>query len=706
MLVAALTPPSNLLALAALPAVALDLETTGLDVRNVRIVQVGAIAMLGARILDTPRLAQNIDPGVPIPEAATRIHGLTNLDMAGAPRFAEIAPVLRDLIAGHVVIGHHVAFDLAVLRHEAARAGVPWPDPPFLDIALLWGALEPALLQLDLETITGRLGVEIRGRHSARGDAMAAAEAFAAMIPRMREREIRTLGEAHSLAARRDDLVLRQAQAGWYAKPQNAQSVALPAPARLDSFIFERRIADVMSAPAEWVSAQATLLAASKLMIQRRIGALLVGAPEGQPEGIVTERDVLRAAASGEVDLGAVSVGEIMSTPVEGLGPDAPLYRALGRMDRMAIRHLCVMDEAGRAIGVVSQRDLLRHRARAVLMLGDAIAQAEDSIALAAAYGQMPEAARKLVAEGVGGVEVARVVSDELRELTGRAAQLAAARLRKERGEAPAAWCFLVLGSGGRGESLLVADQDNALIHAGNSSDDGWYAALGELVAEMLHAAGVPRCTGGVMAANPEWRGSAAEWGARIEGWLRRASRQDLLSVDIFFDLRAVAGDARLGTSLQRDAVAAAKRTPTFIALLAESVSAMAAPLGLFGRLRTENGRVDLKRNGLLPVVSIARTLALRVGSAATSTPDRLRDAAAAGRLAPTDAELMIEIHANLIDLVLQQQLMDLEAGVRPSSRVATQPLGRARIRQLASQLRRLEEIQQSLRAAASGTEF
>ena len=129
--------PGNHTALAALPAVVLDLETTGLDVTRERMVQVGAVTMLGAKILEAPRLDQLINPGVPIPPSATRIHGLRDEDVAGAPDFAAVAPVLREVMSGRVVIGHNTAFDLAILRHEAARAGIPWREPAALDLVLL-----------------------------------------------------------------------------------------------------------------------------------------------------------------------------------------------------------------------------------------------------------------------------------------------------------------------------------------------------------------------------------------------------------------------------------------------------------------------------------------------------------------------------------------------------------------------------------------
>ena len=299
---------------------------------------------------------------------------------------------------------------------------------------------------------------------------------------------------------------------------------------------------------------------------------------------------------------------------------------------------------------MVSQRDLLHHRASAAAELGDAVACANDGAALAVAHSRLADVAAGLVSEGLGGDDAARVVSNEIRALTRRAAEIAAAELESRGpGPAPAPWCVLVLGSGGRGESLLSADQDNALVHAGSEEDDGWFSALGSRVADLLDEAGVRRCPGGIMASNREWRGSLATWRERVAGWLRRSRPEDLLHVDIFYDLLPVAGDLELGRDLHSAAVEAARGSAAFIALLAESVAAMSLPVGMLGRLRAHDGRVDLKLGGLLPLVGIARTLALRIGSRARSTPERIQDAAAAGRMSPSDAATLVRIHRSLL---------------------------------------------------------
>ena len=198
-----------------LPIAALDLETTGLDPRQDRVVAAGAVRMHGVRIYRHLTLDRLVDPGRPVPRAAARVHGITTAMLAGAPKFAEVWPEIEALIRGVVVIGHNIAFDLTLLACEAERAGIAWHDPPSLDTALLAAALEPQMSDLNLEAVAQRFGIPVEGRHTALGDALLSAEIFARMVPRLRERGVRTAGEASAFAARGRRLGRLQQAAGW-----------------------------------------------------------------------------------------------------------------------------------------------------------------------------------------------------------------------------------------------------------------------------------------------------------------------------------------------------------------------------------------------------------------------------------------------------------------------------------------------------------
>src|SRR5690606_5310891 len=286
-------------------------------------------------------------------------------------------------------------------------------------------------------------------------------------------------------------------------------------------------------------------------------------------------------------------------------------------------------------VGILSARDLLRLRGSEALRLGDGVDAAADTAALGRAWAALPAMAEALLAEGVASSLVAAVIGSELAAVTRRAAELAEAALAAAGRPAPVPYALLVLGSAGRGESLLAHDQDNAIVFASGEPDgpeDRWFARLGAMMAETLDSIGIPFCRGGVMAREPAWRGSVETWRRRIEAWLERSDPDDLLCVDIFFDARIVHGDAALTASLMTQARARAARAPHFLKLLAASVPEPAAAFGLLGSLRTEDGRIDLKRTALLPLVSDARLLALRIGSAERSTAARLSAIVAAGR--------------------------------------------------------------------------
>jgi len=697
--------PPNHTPLIALPVLALDLETTGLTVHSDRVIQMAAIAMHSDKLLDSPRLDELVKPGIPIPAESSAIHGIVDADVAAAPGFAEIAEKLKPLVSGRVVVGHNIGFDMAILRHEFARNGLVWHEPMVIDIGQLLGALRPSLPDLGLETVTSFLGVKIEHRHSAMGDCLAAAQAWAQLIPLLRDKDIRTLGEVLSLANQRQDLILRQAQAGWFSAPgELVKTTPLPSTPRIDSYVYEKRLGDLMHSPPLMVSHDATPRVAAQTMLEKRIGALLVGQANSEPEGIVTEKDLLRAAAQADADLDNTPLVSIMTSPVECMPADEMLYRALARMDRLGIRHLCVTDEKGIPVGMVSQRDLLQHRARGPDMLSDALEAAQDTPGLAAAFAQVTSVATRLVSEGMDGVNVARVISSELQALTARAAQLCMAQMEAEgKDPPPADWCILVLGSGGRGESLLSADQDNALIHTGSAKDDAWFAQFGSLLADMLDASGVPRCTGDVMVSAAQWRGTVTDWNRRVDDWLRRARPADILNVDIFFDLVPVAGNAELARRLHRQATQVASRTLPFIGLLAQSVQSLAPRFSLFGRITQEDGRINLKRDGLLPLVSLARTLALRIGSESRATPERLRDASAAGRIAEGDAQRLIDLHMKLLTHVLHQQLADLEEGIPPGSGIEVRQLSRKQYSELMGGLKHLDTMVGEIRSLISG---
>lgn len=107
------------------PLVVFDTETTGTNSRSDRIVEIACVKIHpDGRREDWVR---RYNPGIPIPPASTAIHGITDADVAGEPRFRDGAADLAAFLTGCDLAGYNiVGFDLPVLRSEFLRAGVPF----------------------------------------------------------------------------------------------------------------------------------------------------------------------------------------------------------------------------------------------------------------------------------------------------------------------------------------------------------------------------------------------------------------------------------------------------------------------------------------------------------------------------------------------------------------------------------------------------
>ena len=467
--------------------------------------------------------------------------------------------------------------------------------------------------------------------------------------------------------------------------------------ARIDSFPYRHRLRDVMSAPVLTAPPTLSLTEAIRRMHAARVSSIVAVDGAGRTAGIFTERDLLRIlSTAGAAGLDRPLAGA-MSAPVAAVAAEAFVYVALAKMTRHGFRHLVVEDGDGRPVGVVTGRGLLKVRASEALVVEDTVAEAAGPADLARAVAALPGLAGALLAEGVTAANVAAVVAATVRDMTARAAQLAERALAEAGlGPPPARYALLVLGSAGRGESLLSFDQDNAIVHAGGADDDPWFAELGRRVNATLNAAGIPFCPGGVMAREPAWRRSLDQWKDTVHGWVFAVENQTVMNCDIFFDFVPVWGDRALAEELRDYAVTQAAQSAFFLQYLAQNVANMDNPLGLFGRFLTAEGRLDVKRYALLPLVSAARLRAIRAHLSATGTDERYGALRDRGALHADDWRDFLDVHETVLRLMLDQQLADIAAGTGPSARVAPSRLGgrdRARLRWVFKRLKTLKHV-------------
>jgi CBS domain-containing protein len=119
-------------------------------------------------------------------------------------------------------------------------------------------------------------------------------------------------------------------------------------------------ILEMCDSEAASVAVEATAEQAIRTMLDRHVGAVAVIDEDHRVAGICTERDVLRRLALAEHDLRKVPVREVMTAPVEMATRATAASEALATMVERHYRHLPIVDDDGRLLGMLSIRNLLQ----------------------------------------------------------------------------------------------------------------------------------------------------------------------------------------------------------------------------------------------------------------------------------------------------------------------------------------------------------
>lgn len=427
-----------------------------------------------------------------------------------------------------------------------------------------------------------------------------------------------------------------------------------------------RGVGQLVRRPAAWIDAGATVGEAARMMRTERISSVLV---RTDPPGIITDRDFrMRVLARG---LGPKTpITEVFTQPVTTVPAAMPIFGAWRTLLESGQHHLAVAGPPG-IVGVVTANDLLRCSAQGPLPLLRAVDLLTSRDRLAGHGLRVAEMASSLLA---GGVEAATV--------GGFVARLDDALLRKliawaesDLGAAPAPYAWLLFGAEGRMEQTLLTDQDHALAFADEGeASRSWYQALADRVERDLEAAGFPGVHGGRMASR--WMGSVSDWRRRISDAIRARPAE----AGIFFDYRPGAG--ALDLSVIDAVLARARNDRLFVRRLAKGALAFVPPARFLLR---ESSHVDLKIQGIQPVVMLARCYAIEVGSTARGTLERLDAARAAGLMGEETHAEVTEAFRFLLGLRLRLQLGRLAGGAPVGNEVTVAsltPLERSRLKE------------------------
>ena len=416
----------------------------------------------------------------------------------------------------------------------------------------------------------------------------------------------------------------------------------------------------------------------AKVMAAEHVSAALINDPTITDEdgnnfvGIITQHDLCaKVLATGmSVDN---PVSDVMSTELMSLDHNAYVSEAMLMMLRYNVHHLPILKNK-QPIGLIEVADIIRYESQNSLLLSGSIFQQQNIEDLILLSTQLKDCFVRMVNEDANSHMIGSAMSEIGRSFKQRLLELA----EEELGEPPVPYCFLALGSMARDEQLIVTDQDNGII-LDNSYDDekhrAYFEALSQFVCDGLAACGYTYCTGDIMATNPEWRKTQAQWEDCFADWIDNPNPQALLNCSIFFDLTGVYGRVKWAEQLNAFILRRAKKNNRFLACLARNALNRTPPLGFFKNFVMEkdgrhNNSINLKRRGTAPLADLIRVHGLAIGSQSQNSFERLEDIIEAGIL-PASKGQDLQHAMELISLVrLRHQALDVESEIEPDNNI------------------------------------
>lgn len=425
----------------------------------------------------------------------------------------------------------------------------------------------------------------------------------------------------------------------------------------ISSSLMNNPVSDFFHSPVATVGADQTIQTVAQKMTELDFSCLVVTNQDDMAVGIVTDKDIRRRCVAQGVP-SDLPVSKIMTTSLLTLEANANAFDALAMMTSRKIHHLPITQH-GQVIGMLTITDLMHYAEQNAINITRQIRKATDLDELGQISRLLPKLQERMTKLGHSANHISRSMSAITNAITIKLIELAETLF----GQAPVNYAWLAAGSQARGEQLAYSDQDNALIieRALNEQEDAWFSKFAHYVCDGLALCGFVHCPGQVMVSNEKWRQPQQVWHKYFQQWITTPEPKALMHSSIFFDLTTVYGDSQLLESVRQKMLAQTQKSSLFIAHLSKNALQLKPPLGFFRDfVLVQNGdnksSLDLKHNGIAPIVDLARIYALSEGVDEVSTLARLKKVGGTKSLSQGEADNLIDAFEFLTLLKVEHQ--------------------------------------------------
>ena len=372
-------------------------------------------------------------------------------------------------------------------------------------------------------------------------------------------------------------------------------------------------------------SKETLIRAAAQKMKARRVGSIIITDDNNLPIGIVTETDFARKVVANNVSK-TRPISEIMSSPVHTMEPNATISQYIIKMIKLKVKHLVVTEDGTPEtplIGIASEHDVLLMHGNDPAILVKRLLKARKRSELANIRNRADKLIINYLRQEVSIDFITDIMTEINDALIHQAINFAIKRLETEGVENPnLKFCWLSLGSEGRGEQLLRTDQDNAIVYENPTEAQApiakaYFLKMGEYVVDTLVECGFALCNGEIMARNPKWTQPMNVWKSYFHKWITVPEPMALMHSSIFFDLRGGHGDLELADELNNYILSQIdSERSLFLNLLAKNTLTNPPPLSFFKNFMVEKSGenkdlFDIKLRSMMPLTDAARLLVL-----------------------------------------------------------------------------------------------
>jgi len=438
-------------------------------------------------------------------------------------------------------------------------------------------------------------------------------------------------------------------------------------------------VANYMTSPVITINTEKTLLDASRIMSENKIGSIIVTGKNDKFAGLITSKHIVHEILPRleETSLKSPVKDFLESNPIT-VPKEYPLVEVLAELQARN-KDYAVITEENTAKGIISNKDILKILYRNVHIYNLHIEQASTKEELKNIFRELGSVAAHLLENTRQSSEILPVLSDLHLSIKNKIYKITVDEYRNNTGKdaTEITHSVIIMGSGARKEMFLDPDQDNGFIFEDNitKEDKTTLMEFGEHLVNNFDYVGYRKCPGNIMVTNPDMSKTLSEWKNSITEIFNNPGKTGFLTSSIIFDMDCFYGSEQMVWELKNLILKLIAEKPIFLIQLLEKDSNQRIPLSIFGKFQVEKegehtNQLNLKMSALTFIVDVTRVFALSKQLNDLNTVERLKHLRRKNILSEETVQNVLSAYETVVDILMNEQINKSKRNYTPDKYV------------------------------------